>query len=225
MTKQHVFSKRLLALLDEKTGSHLVVEHDPSGKITKKKEGHIWSKQMRRVCKTCNGGWMRALEESTFPLLKDLIGGETLIQQSAHGPLSARLALIATVGGLANDVDAIGDDERRYFRDNVTPPLHWRIFLARADNPSNVGQFFNADAFYASKTSDAPHVNRRGGVVITFVLGKLCVHFLTLPRNPNGYVGVHLAQLWPIPKEDIVLTEASLLGRPMIVALAMAIGD
>jgi hypothetical protein len=67
MTKQHVFGKRLLALLDEKTGSHLVVEHDPSGKITKKKEGHIWSKQMRRVCKTCNGGWMRALEESTFP--------------------------------------------------------------------------------------------------------------------------------------------------------------
>src|SRR5205807_9194528 len=64
MTKQHIFGKRLLKLLNGHLGTHLVIESLPNKPtFTKNKDGNVWSKQLRRVCQRCNGGGMRIIEE------------------------------------------------------------------------------------------------------------------------------------------------------------------
>src|SRR5208337_5646496 len=114
MTKQHVFGKRLLSLLDGRLGTHLVIDRSPGSTETKKRDGNVWSKQLRRVCSDCNNGWMRRLEEDSFDLLSRLIIGETtIVSKERQTKLAARLARMIMVAYLSReDVDAITNDER-----------------------------------------------------------------------------------------------------------------
>src|ERR1700730_14150642 len=103
MTKQHVFGKRLLAFLDDRTeGHYFELDTTLLRRITtKKKSGNIWSRRLRRVCSNCNGGWMRQLEESSFSVLSGLMIGETLISAADIKVLSARPAQMIMMADLS----------------------------------------------------------------------------------------------------------------------------
>ncbi len=223
MTKQHVFGKRLLSLLDGRLGTHLVIDRSPGSTETKKRDGNVWSKQLRRVCSDCNNGWMRRLEEDSFDLLSRLIIGETtIVSKERQTKLAARLAQMIMVAYLSREeVDAITNDERVNLRTNLSPPADWKIFLCRSDNPVEIGQYYYSDALLGEA------VNRDGrsitimAHVTTFVLGKLCVHALSkVNHNFRGYTGVSLVRLWPLPEHDIDINQSSLLSPQKVVELS-----
>jgi hypothetical protein len=225
MTKQHIFGKRLLSFLDEKPATHLIINTTVDDSSTKKREGNIWGKQLRRVCSRCNGGWMRKLEEESFDVISKLISGETNIPHRVHRMLAARIAQIITVADLSVEEDrrAIYQEDRMYLCDEIIAPVDWKIFLVRADVDSNKGQYYHADAFYNTRQPFrvTPEVTKN--LVVTMLLGKLCVHVLTRPpKDFKGYTGVTLAALWPLTDEDINLCESSLLSRAKIVELGAA---
>jgi hypothetical protein len=213
MTKQHIFGKRLLNLLEGDLGTHFVIERNPGQKTTaKKRDGNIWSKQMRRVCCTCNGDWMRELEESTFELLSSLILGATIVSAFSQQALSARLAQMVTVASLSvpNGLDPISREDREYLRINKSTPARWAIFLARTDIPVNKGQFYYADVMGLTEFMPNGELETGKSYVVTFVLGKLCVHLLTRsPIGYEGYIGEKLSRLWPLPGRDIDLALAA----------------
>jgi hypothetical protein len=228
MTKQHIFGKRFLKLLDEKIGSHLVIESLPNTRVMKRKSGNVWSKQIRRVCRICNENWMRLLEEETHEILCRLIRGETKIPLSSHRALAARFAQMVMVASLSapSELDAISLQERHYLRVKKEAPPHWVILLARADVRFEVGQFYSSDAFrgIALKADNSAEIVK--SLVVTFLLGKLCVQVMT--RIPNyfiGYQDLNLAQIWPPLNIDINLEESSILDEAMVVHLAKAIRD
>jgi hypothetical protein len=149
MTKQHVFGRRFLGLLDGRLGQHLAIERLPSGTTTKKREGNVWSKQVRKVCRGCNGGWMRELEESTFAMMSQLIAGRAHISRTECRQISARIAQMAMVASLdiPDEKQPISRHDMAYLRATGVPPPHWLIFLARVDVTVEVGQFYYGDAF------------------------------------------------------------------------------
>jgi hypothetical protein len=229
MTKQHIFGKRLLKLLDEKIGSHLVIENLPdTPRVMKQKSGNVWSKQIRRVCRICNENWMRLLEEETHEILCRLIRGETKIPLSSHRALAARFAQMVMVASLSvpSELDAISLQERHHLRIKNEAPPNWVILLARADVRFKVAQYYSSDAFrgIALKADNSPEIVKN--LVVTFLLGKLCVQVLTrIPNNFLGYQDISLAQLWPPLGIDINLEESSILNEAMVVRLAKAIRD
>jgi len=226
MTKQHIFGKRLLGLLDNPVGKHLFVERLESGTTVKQKDGNVWSKQLRRVCERCNVGWMRNLEERTFGLLSDLIQGSSLIPISSQQFLAARLSQMAMTASLTipNSLDAIDVKDRRHLKDCIEPPPHWVIFLCRADMPVEIGQYYNANIFgyQILRGRNPPETGK--SYIATFVLGKLCVHLMSrAPPNYYGYRGVRLAQLWPTTGRDMDLGLSSLLDASGVHDLADSI--
>jgi hypothetical protein len=186
MTKQHIFGKRLLPFLEKKAATHLIINTAPYSTDTKKREGNIWGKQLRRVCSQCNGGWMRELEEASFEFFSKLIFGETNIPNRIHRMLAARISQIITVADLSVEDDrrAIYQEDRTYLYNELAAPIDWNIFLVRADVDSDKGQYYHADAFYNTKqiSGIGPEVTKN--LVVTMLLGKLCVHALSRP--PTG---------------------------------------
>jgi len=118
MTKQHIFGKRLMAFLSNKVGWHFVIDTVPNDKKMKRREGTIWSKQLRRVCRNCNGGWMRQLEEMSFDVLSGLVLGETYVPSGQHKVLSGRLCQMVMVADLSipDDRTAIHNRDRIFLR-------------------------------------------------------------------------------------------------------------
>lgn len=199
MTKQHIFGKRLLSLLPKKETTYLFSHRTPTGDQVKRTPGHLWGKSMRRVCRVCNNGWMRDLEERTFPLLKGLIVGDNnLITADRHADLAARLSHMIMVASLARaEIDPVSDDERATFKANQLPPDHWEIWLCRADNPFEIGQFYYSDTFRTLlQTAEGTQETR--GHATTFILGRLCVFVIgRKPSNLTQIRGLTMARIWP----------------------------
>jgi hypothetical protein len=227
MTKQHIFGRRLLRLLDgAPLGSHLVIERLSDQTTSKRRDGNIWSKQLRCVCATCNEGWMRRLEESTFTLLSSLILGAETIPEPMQQTLAARFAHMVMVAAMTipDGLDPISRDDREYLRLTHKPPARWVIFLARANVSVALGQYYNANVFgfTESQLGHRPEVGK--SYIATFVLGKLCVHLLTrAPTGYEGYIGATLARLWPLSGGDVDLTQSSLLDARAVHELAESI--
>jgi hypothetical protein len=113
-----------------------------------------------------------------------------------------------------DDRRAIYQEDRTYLYNELAAPIHWDIFLVRADVDSDKGQYYHADAFYNTKqiAGIGPGVTKN--LVVTMLLGKLCVHALSRPPTGfKGYRGVKLAALWPPTDRDIDLCGSSLLSE------------
>jgi hypothetical protein len=165
---------------------------------------------------------MRELEEASFEVLSKLIFGETNIPHQIHRMLAARISQIIAVADLSveDDKRAIYQEDRTYLYNELAAPIDWNIFLVRADVDSNKGQYYHADAFYNIRQLAGNAAEVTKNLVITMLLGKLCVHALSRPpKGFKGYTGVKLAPLWPQTDRDINLRESSLLSRARIVEL------
>jgi hypothetical protein len=223
MTKQHVFGKRLLALLNGRVGTHLTLDRSPDGTETKKRAGNVWSRQLRRVCSNCNNGWMRQLEESAYNVLSGLITGDiTTIPKEYHGILAARLALMIMVASLSKDeADAISVEERENLRSHNLPPLDWQMFLCRSDCTIEEGQYYYSDSFIGESTDANNNTVSVMAHVTTFVLGKLCVHAISRSYGHlKGYSGINLAQVWPSAGGDIDIRATSILNPTKVFELS-----
>jgi hypothetical protein len=118
------------------------------------------------------------------------------------------------------DKQAISVRDRQLLRQYERAPLEWMIFLCRADVPVEDGQYHHTDAFQLIASERGNTVNLATNLVTTFVLGKLCVHALTLPPYAyQGYTGVRLVRLWPSPGHALNLLESSLLTPTKILQL------
>jgi hypothetical protein len=227
MTKQHIFGKRLLRLLENHVGRHLVVERLPTTTTSKERDGNVWSRQVRKICLKCNNGWMEQLENETYGVLSNIIlGNEFIVPDFFHNILAARLSLIAMAAALSmtGSIDTITETERRYLMTHQSPPAHWNIFLCRADIPFEIAQYYNANVFGYRILGGRNPPELGMSYIATFVMGKLCVHLMTrAPPGYNGYTGVRLLRLWPAPGGDLDLRIGSALDAVQVHELADSI--
>jgi hypothetical protein len=147
---------------------------------------------LRRVCGTCNSGWMSDLEVEVRPLLEPLIAGEVLVVSGSDQELLRRWALktAAALGPLQGAADAVSPELRLRLSEGA--PLGnsvalWAVPLA-ADEPDLYQWRFG---LLLDETYEAPAFN-----VIGLPLGRIGFEVANL-NDPERLAPERLPALTP----------------------------
>ena len=133
MTKQHLWADRLkavlppvgthntLSILQEKTHPTRTSVKDWSS--DEQRPGHVKSRKIRRVCRGCNSGWMRILEEQAIPLALPLINGNAnVLSTEDQKILSLWIAMnVATAEYLVEKSVTISSPQRQQLMSGQIP--------------------------------------------------------------------------------------------------------
>lgn len=199
MSKQHVFPDRLKHVLGHPTGTrqfgireqiHTKGRRVRNGEAFKSQPGSLSSSKIRKVCKTCNNGWLNKMEQDCIPVIERLIKGDLILLTKPDQIKLAKVATsIAMVGEWMHDIHAhTSQNERSLFRDSLQPPPGWFVFIGRNGEPYPDAAFFSDGGIASTK----PHLpGKKVYITFTIVIGPALLHVLTVdPRtilNPDGY--------------------------------------
>src|SRR5690606_9354269 len=89
--------------------------------------GHMWTRKVREVCRSCNNGWKSRLQEAAKPRLVPLItGGWREISPGDQKILAAWAVMFTMVLELAHDeTNTHTLEQRREFSLKLAPPKNW----------------------------------------------------------------------------------------------------
>ncbi len=179
VTKAHVFAESWTSLFDEPndTREHEVVHRytDPvTGEQRVLKRAKTFALKSRKVCGTCNSGWLRELEERVKPLMAAFAANSPIVLTRDE---QADLALWATASsliamGLDPEAQAFADAElaRRIYRDR-RPTAGMDIWLG-ANAHGEMGWFGS----HTLNINQAPEHRGAWGASITF--GYAVIHLV-----------------------------------------------
>jgi hypothetical protein len=166
----------------------------------KRKQGSPGAGKLRKVCRSCNNGWMKTLEEVAYPVAEPIIlGGTPQLGQEQQLQLAKLATNIAFVGEYLGDPPFISEQGRRgAFKANQMPPDDLFIFIGRAAEPINDPKYYSHGL--ETLRGDAP-----GQLIyksFTAVMGSLLIHGVTMGEghglNPRQYcANLGLAPVWP----------------------------
>lgn len=209
LTRQHVFPDRIRHLVPRtgtghtfRSNSRIQLPHDVKvSRAERNKNGDIGNLTVRKVCSSCNGGWMREAEEAAFVVAEPLISGKAASLTSSDQSKLTKLALIiCLVAEMADrDVPASTLAERQQFFQTEEPPEGWFVFVGRNGAPYRSPAFFRRGA---SAISEELVTGPRHLAVLTTVIGQMILQtVVTSPRvglHPDLYAAAHgIARIWP----------------------------
>ena len=148
VTKQHLWPDRLKKIVPTmQTHNTTIVRNDKtlpdrsivSGKPTPRpyRQGSNLTRQVRRVCRRCNGGWIRELEEAAIAIATPLIiGDRTTLTQSDQAIIARWIAVMVAVSEYVDaDSVAIPTQTRKALMAASVLSDDWTICLAPLDGP------------------------------------------------------------------------------------------
>lgn len=187
MSKQHIIPDRVKRLVPRLRGVRHRVHHrlpgDPRPPVVEhpKDTGALWgSRKLRVVCKTCNTGWIKAVEEDAFALLEGHIlgNGRDLSAEDCR-----KVALFSAIMFTMIDLDhlptsVIPQTERTYIFENRQPPPRWFIYIGKLESNEWEGRFrHHSPTLISVEDITRPKVEK--GQVTTLGLGKMLLHVIS----------------------------------------------
>jgi hypothetical protein len=192
LTKEHLWGKwirRYLKALTPKT-QHLtsIYRHDRSletppplkpGRLNR--PGAVHSHQLRVVCKSCNGSWMKALQDKAKPTMALLVNDDWSTLNSETAEVLALWATMFTMTSEHADRNTVSTtfDQRAWFKTNQRVPANWFIFIGRyrETDPRRSMSVYNHHAFGVYRSNDeerlSPKLNTQ---TTTICLKNLLIH-------------------------------------------------
>lgn len=237
LSKEHLFPDWLKELFPrDKNATHSFGTIDPyQGLITREpkiaqvpKQGHIGSRKLRIVCKSCNETWLSRLEEEVMPFLTHMIIGKNVGLTPATQKVLARWAsktVMVAERSRPRD-DGISQTERTWLMDNETPPENWLVWIAGYNGTAwrELGLCQQRGALQETPVRCAG-TQRFYCAATTFAIGE--VLFLVVNSSWNGIFdafrnvdGNGLFRMWPPIERSIVWPPSDLLGDPQANAIA-----
>lgn len=201
MSKQHVFPDRLSKLLPELENPERTYggrnETIRRGKVVyrdsdeKRGQGTPAQFRIRKVCKSCNHGWLKKMEEECIPLVERILGGETPVLLPPDQERLAKVAMSIAMVGEWITLDQVAPSttqaERKAFMDTLRPPPGWFVFIGR-DGSSPHAPRFLSDGSTVSDGRNAPAKNYSS---FTMTIGPLILHVISLRDgifiHPDAY--------------------------------------
>jgi len=188
MTKEHIWPRWLhKVLLAEDTVDVAVVTRPRAvagREFTEirhmRRNGSRLTRQMRRVCRDCNAGWMSRLQMAAQPIVEPLVRGESIWLSPEDRAVAAAWVTMTVMVGEYTDPESVGGTaaERQWLMTNGAPPASWRIWIARYDG--DLGPpLYSHDSF--ASHPDPGEVIRLNGQASILVLGRLFVYAASLP--------------------------------------------
>lgn len=230
VTKAHVFAESWTSLFDEPndTREHEVVHRyaDPvTGEQRVLKRAKTFALKSRKVCGTCNSGWLRELEERVKPLMAAFAANSPIVLTRNE---QADLALWATASSLIAmsldpEAQAFADAElaRRIYRDR-RPTAGMDIWLG-TNAHGEMGWFGS----HTLNISQAPEHRGAWGASITFgyaVIHLVCHDLPNLRMRLKGDAHRSLRRIWGASER--VAWPLRLIMQPHDLSpLAMVVGE
>jgi len=238
LTGEHIFSKWLHKYLGPRPKNKSLSfsgREYPDGRkeppILRKMRGQMRDWKVYCVCggdsRSCNNGWMRALENSARPLLIPLINGEEgfRISPKDQGAISAWAILKAIVGEYDSRLPTtVHHKQRKYIREHGSPPLHgWGVWIGRFERKDFIPEWISRPFLLLP---DEQVTRRRKSFEATFfnscassqIINKL---FIQVVHSPHPRLasrwrftlpkGGTLVRVWP-PTDISILWSLSALG-------------
>lgn len=178
---EHVWPNWLLKLLKQHPEGITTIETFHDHQLPRQWSGVDAALKMKCVCRqACNNGWMQQLEDRTIPILSPMIKDNPMrlsgIQQRTIVEWIVKTAMVFDIAKPGKYI-FYEKAERSSFRENLTPPLHNAIWIARYSG-SALG-----DAATTNRTSFAG-IRKKGLRLIkchvhTMCFGRLALQIFT----------------------------------------------
>jgi hypothetical protein len=180
------------------------------------------ARKIRKICATCNSGWMSRLESAAKPTLSALILRKTqCLSQIDQQSLAAWTVMISIVAEYTDiPTQSIPDEQRQYLKDNGVPPDGWNIWIGTyvgdkwRQRYRHLGHVVISKNALNALSATLPHYNTQFS---TFVIGSLLIHAAsTTVRNLipvfKASVDRRLEQIWPLNKQFVTFPTATVLS-------------
>lgn len=191
LTKEHIWPKWLNPYLPKDVVNHEIsfetIFPDRSIHETEIRSGSVQSGRVRRVCLSCNTGWMSKLQEDTKPILLPLILGQnSLLTRKSQSTLSAWIAMLTMVAEFLDKTGtriAISPNDRLFLRTKLTAPPSMKIWIGYYEKDNWPAVWAHA-TFPVGSEGIVPRRSELGvdfpnTQTTTFVIGKLYAHILS----------------------------------------------
>lgn len=131
---------------------------DPVKKIH---QGSLGSRKLRKVCESCNGGWMSVIENASRTTILSLWDQQEMtLTRSQQLELVAWVTIMTMVGEFTDPpMRAIPAKERQYFLVNQLPPSDWNIWIGRHQQgqSENWTQMYGHYAYVVGPNTEEEH--------------------------------------------------------------------
>jgi hypothetical protein len=153
------------------------------------RQGHIWTKKIRVVCKSCNNGWMSALENAVIPIITPLISTVPhTLTASSIDILSKWIALKVMVAEHNQPEDAVTPTENRArFKAMLEIPPDFKIWIAKCGVGVWQSAYMRHTATLSLTPDFMPHHKSKNTQSITFGIGDLLIHVFHSTVTDLGY--------------------------------------
>lgn len=194
----------------------------------RQRQGSVLTKKIRVVCKSCNNGWMSALEKKVKPILVAGIRGHSLeLSQAQLAELAHWACVKAIVGEHAEGEMALTPSEDRFlfFRQSKIPD-YFRIYIGRHSALTQLAYLRHSTT--VSRTMAGPNPPLPSGISrniqsITFLVGPVFFHVLSSRVNDFDLDGVikysQVERLWPHPTAPINIGSLAVVHSKNLLSL------
>ena len=173
------------------------------------KQGNIRVIKVKRVCKTCNGGWMGTLEEEVRPILTPMIlCDHSTINERDQGILSRWIIKTIMVSEFVNETDVVStEQDRKTVMDGRCPLGKWKIWLINYRG-QKWWMTYRRHSVLLSLTESKPEGAFAKNVQdVLFGLGGVLVYAINSPVDLGfdlqGDIAPAVQKIWPIESIDI----------------------
>ncbi len=145
LSKEHIWSDWLSGLIprNDEHGEYCGGMHRDSGSrevewtkppASSARQGSVFQRKVRNVCKRCNNGWMsRVVDRAKSHVERMILGKSLKLNRKEQTDLAAWIGITMVIQEFANRLGArrIPPEDRTVLMNTETPPLSWSIWIAR----------------------------------------------------------------------------------------------
>jgi hypothetical protein len=136
VTKEHLFADWLREIFPRTAkDTHTlgtIESWTPRPRLVQRiKQGHAGSRKIRKVCGSCNSGWIGIIDDAARKAVVPLIRGQAAVVDSGNQrALATWFSKIAMVGdSMRPDRSVVLQADRDWIRANSSPPLLWEVWV------------------------------------------------------------------------------------------------
>lgn len=214
-SREHFYSEWMHGLLPEfperSYSGKIIDEHPKTGELIhyqkRVKPGHLHTKKIKAVCRSCNNEWMSAVESAAKPFLEPMIKGEYItLDASALAIVTRWATLKAIISEHDRPENAVTPQtDRTAFMEHGTIPSFFSIYILSHNCPARSGYMRRSQTISLTKDGPVPPLEGRqkNTQQISVILGSVFL-YINAARVDNFRIedwlpmpAVEAFRIWP----------------------------
>ena len=231
MSKQHIWPEWMSSVLPIKLPRtlHTLMRPDydflPGYFQQKVSNGHPGTQKLRKVCRSCNSGWVNVLETKMRPIFTKLALNQPIILDPNSQLTLATWAILATMIYEFKDeaTRAAPLEHRRYMYNHVLPPDRWQVWIGKKDPSMEQTQSIKHRATELTEPYSMLPTLIPNSQATVFVANELIILTTMVPFGPNfefkGKLKRKMKLIHPLVDENLNWNEIETINENQVEGL------